>query len=92
MTRSRCSGHILRPIGRLAAFLSRRRSIKSREEERIRFPFAANDNDDNDEDGVSRPMAKVVDTRRRGERSQAVISAVGVLWRKVVVEHRVDKG
>lgn len=78
MTRSRCSGHILRPIGRLAAFLSRRRSIKSREEERIRFPFAANDDDDNDEDGVSRPMAKV-DTRKRGERSQAVISAVGVM-------------
>lgn len=30
------------------AFLSRRRSIKSREEERIRSPFAAGDDDDDD--------------------------------------------
>lgn len=78
-------------------FLSRRRSIKSGEEERIRSPFAVCDDDDDDDDEDENVTAGAADgdgggyKRKKSERSQATV-LVGLLKEDDGGRHGVDKG
>jgi len=75
-------------------FLSRRRSIKSREEERIRSPFAVCDDDDDENENVT-GCGDDGDgggyKRKKSERSQATV-LVGLLKEDDGGRHGVDKG